>query len=443
MKLTLDNIGNVKHAEIEINGISVIAGQNGTGKSTISRSLFSIFSANYDLINKISNDRMRAINDYLEGYFSDIEINRKKSSEIGIFRRINSSPFYTELIKIISENLVIIFGQNYSEHNDESIKEIIIDSINEFNKRNSKYFVLNVEDMDLNVISENVKEILSQSDQSIFNQILTDHLTDEFHNQINNIFNPLTGIISLKIKNEQINVKINQNKATADKLINFRTDVVYIDDDAAIVDNKFSNKLLSNKFFKKFFNKFDSLDHNTHLIEQLEDERNDTYTLRAKTTDRLNSVFNKINDTLNTDIVNSSEDEEDEKKLNIINYSSGMKTFYLIKSLIENGVIRENGTLILDEPEVHLHPEWQLKFAEIIVLLQREFALHVLINSHSPYLVEAIDIFSKKNGINNSVKYYLAKDGIEDVTDSIDKIYEQMYVPLNLLEELAEDFDGE
>lgn len=443
MKLTLDNIGNVKHAEIEINGISVIAGQNGTGKSTISRSLFSIFSANYDLINKISNDRMRAINDYLEGYFSDIEINRKKSSEIGIFRRINSSPFYTELIKIISENLVIIFGQNYSEHNDESIKEIIIDSINEFNKRNSKYFVLNVEDMDLNVISENVKEILSQSDQSIFNQILTDHLTDEFHNQINNIYNPLTGIISLKIKNEQINVKINQNKATADKLINFRTDVVYIDDAAAIVDNKFSNKLLSNKFFKKFFNKFDSLDHNTHLIEQLEDERNDTYTLRAKTTDRLNSVFNKINDTLNTDIVNSSEDEEDEKKLNIINYSSGMKTFYLIKSLIENGVIRENGTLILDEPEVHLHPEWQLKFAEIIVLLQREFALHVLINSHSPYLVEAIDIFSKKNGINNSVKYYLAKNDIKDVTESIDEIYEQMYVPLNRLEELAEDFDDE
>lgn len=443
MKLTLDNIGNVKHAEIEINGISVIAGQNGTGKSTISRSLFSIFSANYDLINKISNDRMKAINNYLEGYFSDIEINRKRSSEIGIVRRINSSSFYTELIKIISETLVTIFGQNYSEHNEESIKEIIIDSINEFNKRNSKYFVLNVEDMDLNVISENVKEVLSQSDQSIFNQILTDHLTDEFHNQINNIYNPLTGIISLKIKDEQINVKINQNRATADKLINFRTDVVYIDDAAAIVDNKFSNKLLSNKFFKRFFNKFDSLDHNTHLMEQLEDERNDTYTLRAKTTDRLDSVFNKINDTLNTDIVNSSEDEEDEKKLNIINYSSGMKTFYLIKSLIENGVIRENGTLILDEPEVHLHPEWQLKFAEIIVLLQKEFGLHVLINSHSPYLVEAIDIFSKKNGINNSVKYYLAKDDIKDVTDSIDEIYEQMYVPLNRLEELAEDVDGE
>ncbi|WP_172934522.1 AAA family ATPase [Streptococcus sp. 2106] len=447
MKLTIENIGNVKNAEIEINGISVIAGQNGTGKSTISRSLFSIFSANYDVIKKISNDRTKAINDFLEDYLSDIEMNRKNNSEIGIARRIVPSFLYTELTKIISKNLLIFLDKNYSEHNNESLKKSIIESINEFNKRNSKYFVLNIKDLDLNVLSENIKEILSQSDQSIFNQILTAHLTDEFHNQINNIYDPLTGLISLRIKDEQINVEVNKNRATADKLINFKTDVVYIDDAAAIVENLFSTKFLnkfSTKFLNEFLNKIDlKLNHNAHLMEQLRDERNNTYTLRAKITDRLNLVFNEINHILKTDIVNSSEDEEDEKKLNIINYSSGMKTFYLIKSLLENGVIRENGTLILDEPEVHLHPEWQLKFAEIIVLLQKEFGLHILINSHSPYLVEAIDIFSKKNDTNDSVKYYLANSSIEDVTDSIDKIYEQMYVPLNRLEELAEDFDGE
>lgn len=447
MKLTIENIGNVKNAEIEINGISVIAGQNGTGKSTISRSLFSIFSANYDVIKKISNDRTKAINDFLEDYLSDIEMNRKNNSEIGIARRIVPSFLYTELTKIISKNLLIFLDKNYSEHNNESLRKSIIESINEFNKRNSKYFVLNIKDLDLNVLSENIKEILSQSDQSIFNQILTAHLTDEFHNQINNIYAPLTGLISLRIKDEQINVEVNKNRATADKLINFKTDVVYIDDAAAIVENLFSTKFLnkfSTKFLNEFLNKIDlKLDHNAHLMEQLRDERNNTYTLRAKITDRLNLVFNEINHILKTDIVNSSEDEEDEKKLNIINYSSGMKTFYLIKSLLENGVIRENGTLILDEPEVHLHPEWQLKFAEIIVLLQKEFGLHILINSHSPYLVEAIDIFSKKNDTNDSVKYYLANSSIEDVTDSIDKIYEQMYVPLNRLEELAEDFDGE
>ena len=109
--------------------------------------------------------------------------------------------------------------------------------------------------------------------------------------------------------------------------------------------------------------------------------------------------------------------------------------------MLEKGVIRENGTLILDEPEVHLHPEWQLKFAEIIILLQKEFDLHILINSHSPYLVEAIDVYSKKYGTFNNLKYYLATDSINDVTDSIDGIYNQMYIPLNLLEEISEDLD--
>ena len=77
--------------------------------------------------------------------------------------------------------------------------------------------------MDLNVLSENIKEILSQSDQSIFNQILTAHLTDEFHNQINNIYDPLTGLISLRIKDEQINVEVNKIELLQIELINFKS----------------------------------------------------------------------------------------------------------------------------------------------------------------------------------------------------------------------------
>lgn len=435
MRLTIENIGNVRQAEIEIKGITVIAGQNGTGKSTISRSLFSIFSANYDVFNKISKDRINSINDILSNYLSDIEVKLETGSKTGKIRRVAPRLVVRGLLELISNNLSVIIDENYGELHSDTIKNSITDSIFEFNEDNVRYQISNIEDLDLDAISESIEVILSQSDKSIFNQILTTQLNDEFYGQINNIYDSTTGLISLTIKDEPIKIKIIKNRAFADKLVNFRTDVVYIDDAASIVDNTFSNRI-----WIKFSSK---LDHNTHLIEQIEDDGYDTHTLRARVTDKLNLLFNNINATLKTDLVNSSEDEEDDKKLNIVNYSSGMKTFYLIKSLLEKGVIRENGTLILDEPEVHLHPEWQLKFAEIIVLLQKEFGLHVLINSHSPYLVEAIDIFSKKNNTNNSVKYYLAKDDIKDVTDSIDKIYEQMYVPLNLLEELAEDFDGE
>lgn len=440
MKLIIDNIGNIKHAEIEIKGITTIAGYNGTGKSTISRSLFSIFSANYDLFNKISSDRTKSINQILSKYLSDIEVDWETYPERRQFRRIAPRQVVRELIKTISDNLLLIIDESYGKLHRNILKQSITESIDEFNNSNVRYSVSSVETIDLDDISKSIEEVLSQSDKSIFNQILTKHLNDEFHNQINNIYDPVTGIISLQIKEEQINVEVNQNVASSDKLVNFRTDVVYIDDAAAMVDN-----IYLDSFWFKINSK---LNHNAHLIEQMEDESYNTYTLRARTTDRLNLVFRNINDLLRTESVNSSKDEEDEKKLNIVNYSSGMKTFYLIKSLLEKGVIRENGTLILDEPEVHLHPEWQLKFAEIIVLLQKEFGLHILINTHSPYLLNAIEVYSKIHKLMSNTKYYLAKVDesnipiIEDIQYETNKIYDLLTVPFEKLDKLEELLEG-
>ena len=79
-----------------------------------------------------------------------------------------------------------------------------------------------------------------------------------------------------------------------------------------------------------------------------------------------------------------------------MNLSTGLKSFVIIKRLLENGNIDENGTIILDEPEIHLHPEWQLKFAEIIVLMQKEFNTNILLNTHSPYFLNAIEVYSRK-----------------------------------------------
>ena len=115
MRLIIENIGNVRQAEIEIKGITVIAGQNGTGKSTISRSLFSIFSANYDVFNKISKDRINSINDILSNYLSDIEVKLETGSKIGNIRRVAPRLVVRELLELISNNLSIIIDENYGE----------------------------------------------------------------------------------------------------------------------------------------------------------------------------------------------------------------------------------------------------------------------------------------------------------------------------------------
>ena len=49
--------------------------------------------------------------------------------------------------------------------------------------------------------------------------------------------------------------------------------------------------------------------------------------------------------------------------LNVENWSAGIKSFAILRRLLENGTLHEKGVLILDEPEIHLHPEWQLRFS--------------------------------------------------------------------------------
>lgn len=125
----------------------------------------------------------------------------------------------------------------------------------------------------------------------------------------------------------------------------------------------------------------------------------------------------------------------------LANVSAGLKTFIIIKTLLLNGTLEENGTLILDEPEIHLHPEWQIIFAEIIVLLQKEFNMHILINTHSPYFVEAIEVFVEKYGIKDKTNFYLSElnnneSVFKNVTKETEKIYKQLAAPFQTLENL-------
>ena len=54
MKIKLSDVGRVKNAEAVLEGITVVAGNNGSGKSTISKSLYTVLEASYDLQGKIA-----------------------------------------------------------------------------------------------------------------------------------------------------------------------------------------------------------------------------------------------------------------------------------------------------------------------------------------------------------------------------------------------------
>ena len=57
MKLKISNFAKIEEADIKIDGITVICGDNDTGKSTIGKILFSIFSSNYNSAKRIQSEQ--------------------------------------------------------------------------------------------------------------------------------------------------------------------------------------------------------------------------------------------------------------------------------------------------------------------------------------------------------------------------------------------------
>ena len=208
--------------------------------------------------------------------------------------------------------------------------------------------------------------------------------------------------------------------------------------EAIYIDNPFIIDDIENIFVQKERNS------RQHLVTKLYYGRNKNTIKKIYINEKLERVYKKLNSVIDGKIVIKNLDifyKNNKMEINAKNLSTGLKTFAIIKMLLQNGTLEENGTIILDEPEIHLHPEWQLLFAELIVLLQKEFGMHILLTTHSPYFLNAIEVFSEKYKINEKCKYYIAENNangsiIKDMTGNTRKIYRKLARPIQDLENI-------
>lgn len=98
---------------------------------------------------------------------------------------------------------------------------------------------------------------------------------------------------------------------------------------------------------------------------------------------------------------------ENGKKIDLKNLSDGVKSFVLIERMLATGVLKKEDILILDNPETYLHSEWQIIYAELIVALQKYLGLKILITTHSFQFLESLNFFMKKYEIFDKVNYYI------------------------------------
>ena len=407
MEIVVKNIGKVKEANIKINGITVIAGENDTGKSTISKALFTVFNSFYNINDKVKQQRKRSIENIINKHTVN-EIDFDENFFNTFFKNSNS-------INLIANTIIENFATYIKDNN--KLKNEILNYFKNFDLKLKNSTILNI------------------SNKEIESSILTDNLNNEFNGQINNIFINEKGIIEIKLKNKQLkfiisNDKVEDIEKTSETIIT--SEAVYLDD-PFIIDKNFDNEKISN--------------HKIFLVNKLfyDDESTNNNVEKIAISKKLENIYNRLNIVCPGNMVESNKNTNDfsyrfnNKELDIKNLSAGLKTFVILKTLLEKGILEENGVIILDEPEIHLHPAWQVIFAELIVLIQKEFNMHILLNTHSPYFLNAIEIYAEKHNIKEKCNFYSAYlseqfSEFKDVTDNIEEIYYKLARPFQDLE---------
>ena len=94
--------------------------------------------------------------------------------------------------------------------------------------------------------------------------------------------------------------------------------------------------------------------------------------------------------------------------------ATGLKTFAYLYRLIEKGHITPETVLIIDEPEVHLHPKWVVEFARILVHLHKQVGVKILLASHDPDMVAALQSIGEKEELGEKLNFYIAKRSEEN-----------------------------
>ena len=415
MKLSIRNVGKLKEADVEINGITVITGENDTGKSTVGKVLWSVFNGFYEIDEKVYNEKVSELEKIIDEIIKE-NVYKNLSMDYNSFFEIFNSTREKIAIELLKNN------KNYSE---DEIKIIINNYKKDLKIENISNFV------------QKINETLKISDKEIIKVIVSRIMNKEFHNQINAVFSKEKmniGEISLKIKDKEIDLKIENNEISDVQnyfLINKET--MYID----------------NPFILDSYD-FEGENHQTHLATNVFSENENSVISEIKVKKKLNNIYQKLNSVLSGEILENKNSKfvyrKNGEDIDLKNLSTGLKTFAIIKMLLQNGTLEENGTIILDEPEIHLHPEWQLKFAELIVLLQREFGMHILLTTHSPYFLNAIEVFSERHKIDDKCKYYVAENEgnssiIKDVTGNTREIYRKLARPIQDLENIRYSSD--
>ena len=416
LRLEISDFRAIGHADIILDGITVIAGENGSGKSTISKLLYHTIKVvnEYDsIIDEQLKNKLRRISsnfrDVLRDYsyvFDDREkqlkdLTQQFSNVIDNLSIIDDNEgFFIELTHYVFtwiEEIISAFQDSDWQNkiklrlkfrnidvnaHIERINKSLMNSLSQIDKEN-------VSEPDLadtfNRLIAYIRKLYSENSERKYNR----H-NDELFSKLEWQFETNGGNITYNIFESGVALIDRDNDKLS--IINDIENVVYIDTPMAIgnvsgVRNDHWMDL--NKLIMK-----DSIQNNDTFSSQIihgsaKFERTDLF--------RNKFIFKR----------------DDGKEFNLLEVATGVKSFSILQMLLNNGSLNGNTLLILDEPEAHLHPQWIVEYGRFLVYLNKVIGVKLLVASHNPDMVSALKYITEKEGNPEKLNFYLAEQKSE------------------------------
>lgn len=463
MKMNLENIGIIKDSTVFLKGLTVITGKNNSGKTTVGKILYSTIQANSELENVYEISKATYISAQLDRmwrtltgqwlYVFNLARRNKPMTSIekviyllGNERRKNTEASDVETLHKVRDVLIDLSFDDFAEavaSLSDGYDFWSEDDPNSFEQRKNTA---------LEICSQAIKTVENPNAFDSFRKKrMQDFINDAFHNQVQPVRNP--GVVSrFSISDEKTNTINVEIRNKQDYKFNETRQWGYLYDRAVFIDNPFaidetyhSNDGLFARysFGMRDHGGIESVSipsHNDELRRLLRTKASDNFFDTLDFQSKYRNVLEKINRIVpgefretNDGIFYSAEG----MLLDVQNMATGSKMFFIIKLLLMNGHLDEHTVLILDEPESHLHPEWINEFANILILLIKEIGMHVLLTTHSPNLLLALDVYSKEYEMKEQSHFYLAEKTenswearLTNIDDNISEGYAHLALPL-------------
>ena len=430
MQISLRNVNKIREGIINLNGLTVIAGVNDSGKSTVGKMLFSLVKAIYNAKHYDENRRMR-------------DLSLQVSS---LYRMFNMAGLNLAALSLPDQPRE--FTQMLSAFDNEALS--FVETIEEKLKS-----VEVVPRYRANIIRriDNIKDtvISGKNPETRFEKELLTSLKAEFKSDITSYGADVAEVFFLDNENATpLHFAIKDNSILVASELNMLDINI---EDATFVESPLYLQMIDTLAQARTFK-------DTNFTSQAMGMRTSYINYHAQDMAQKLDAYRGID---MTDMFFRQKDVsevtggrfaydnskksllwvKDGKTYSPINVASGIKSFGVIQMLLETGAINENSILIWDEPENHLHPEWQLLFARLLVQLAQR-GIPILLSSHSPYFIQAIRFYSHKTPLQDYVRYYMAEeqsDGfsvIEDVSHDLNRVFAKLAAPMNGIMNLPE-----